>query len=525
VLALAALGLAARRAPAQQPRPTPQQRALIAATEDRLWTARLENGRTFLSYRDCAGQPIAADPLNARVVALAAAGQQAYMFQEDGSCYRYDDEWAPALDLPGRTIPIDLAALDDVPYALVHSDVAAKLPAYEAAGSAPTSRLPVTTSAPLTLVRYDHLGWSTLAPCPPEVGADAPQELRPRLCGTRGRLMLFSRAPRADRLDCWTFEAASGRWFPGPPAPGTPGLRGFWPAVVNRLPTLVLDVAGGDHKLRIFRLVSEDAGRAWEAARLDFSPLPAAAHGTPSPVDACGFNQHLGLQVQLPDGSTYLRFGRFEGPATLGTIDLLAKPPQNVLPALVQALRATVMLGILVALFVFRRGSLVTPFPLARGLAPAFVLQRLAATMVDLLPFTALAALVLQLSWGRALDEVARLVSDSQAASGLPSAHIWSWMLLSAGAYAAYCAIMELLAGRTLGKMLVGLHVVSEQGGKAPAWRVIVRNLFRTVEVLPPFWILAFVVLLSRNRQRVGDIFARTVVVRQVAVQPDSKQE
>jgi uncharacterized RDD family membrane protein YckC len=95
-------------------------------------------------------------------------------------------------------------------------------------------------------------------------------------------------------------------------------------------------------------------------------------------------------------------------------------------------------------------------------------------------------------------------------------------MLLSAGSYAAYCLIMELLTGRTAGKMLFGLQVVAEQGRRAPAVRVVVRNLFRVIEVLPFFWILAFVMLLSRNRQRVGDLFARTIVVRRVAIQANS---
>lgn len=81
-----------RSAFAQRPAASPEPRALIAASEDRLWTARVERDRTFLSYRDRTGQPVLAEPLNARSVQLIAAGQQAYTFQEDGSFYRYSDE-------------------------------------------------------------------------------------------------------------------------------------------------------------------------------------------------------------------------------------------------------------------------------------------------------------------------------------------------------------------------------------------------------------------------------------------------
>ena len=196
--------------------------------------------------------------------------------------------------------------------------------------------------------------------------------------------MLFSSTPGLDGLSCWTFEPLTGQWVSGPRLSDVAGLKGFWPKLVNRLPTLVLNVADadGNGELRFFRLMGAGANYSWEPASLELSPLPPSTTGTPTPVDACGFNQHLGVQVSLPDGSAYLRFGRFEGPPTLGTIDLFARPPQNVLPALLQALRAAVLLAILVALFVLRRGSLVMPFPMAAGQAPAYVLQRLAAALV-----------------------------------------------------------------------------------------------------------------------------------------------
>jgi uncharacterized RDD family membrane protein YckC len=43
-----------------------------------------------------------------------------------------------------------------------------------------------------------------------------------------------------------------------------------------------------------------------------------------------------------------------------------------------------------------------------------------------------------------------------------------------------------------------------------------VRNLLRVVELLPPIWILGLVALRSRNRQRIGDALAHTLVVRSV---------
>ncbi len=167
-LVLGALtGLAARPTAAQPgTRVTAARHALVAATEERLWTARIEQSETLLSYRDRNGQPVWAEPLKTRIVSLTAAGQQVYAFQADGSFYRYADDWMPAIDLPGRRRPVDMVALEGVPYALLAGEVAADLPAYDVATSAPASRPFGATAAPLALIRYDQLGWSAVAPAP-----------------------------------------------------------------------------------------------------------------------------------------------------------------------------------------------------------------------------------------------------------------------------------------------------------------------------------------------------------------------
>jgi uncharacterized RDD family membrane protein YckC len=56
--------------------------------------------------------------------------------------------------------------------------------------------------------------------------------------------------------------------------------------------------------------------------------------------------------------------------------------------------------------------------------------------------------------------------------------------------------------------------VLSESGSVPTLRQILVRNALRLLELQPPLWILGFLVVLSRNRQRVGDLFARTVVIR-----------
>ena len=77
---------------------------------------------------------------------------------------------------------------------------------------------------------------------------------------------------------------------------------------------------------------------------------------------------------------------------------------------------------------------------------------------------------------------------------------------------------------RTIGKVFLGTRVLSENGTRPNAVQIVARNVSRFLELLPPLWVLGFLVVLSRNRQRLGDIFARTVVVRGVKPAPKNPE-
>ena len=73
--------------------------------------------------------------------------------------------------------------------------------------------------------------------------------------------------------------------------------------------------------------------------------------------------------------------------------------------------------------------------------------------------------------------------------------------------------------GTSLGKRLFGLHAVTTDGRPPRPWQVIVRNLFKVVTlIVPP---LAIFVLFNPTRQRLGDVAARTIVVKTVAPKSD----
>ena len=77
-----------------------------------------------------------------------------------------------------------------------------------------------------------------------------------------------------------------------------------------------------------------------------------------------------------------------------------------------------------------------------------------------------------------------------------------------------------------MGKRLLGLRVVDAGGFRLEPSQVIVRNLMRFVDGLPALYLVGGIAcLVSRHRQRLGDLAAGTVVIRAPKVsRPDLDQ-
>lgn len=89
-------------------------------------------------------------------------------------------------------------------------------------------------------------------------------------------------------------------------------------------------------------------------------------------------------------------------------------------------------------------------------------------------------------------------------------------LLLQVIAETCYFVLFESLAGgRSPGKRLIGLRVVSEQGRAIGVAQAVARNLLRFIDALPIGYIIGISsVLMSGRRQRLGDIAAGTLVIR-----------
>lgn len=87
------------------------------------------------------------------------------------------------------------------------------------------------------------------------------------------------------------------------------------------------------------------------------------------------------------------------------------------------------------------------------------------------------------------------------------------WFLVDWG----YMSFFELLwSGQTVGKRALGLRVIQESGVRVGFYQSVLRNLLRPVDSLPVFYLVGGVfALFSRSQQRLGDLVAGTIVVRE----------
>jgi uncharacterized RDD family membrane protein YckC len=73
---------------------------------------------------------------------------------------------------------------------------------------------------------------------------------------------------------------------------------------------------------------------------------------------------------------------------------------------------------------------------------------------------------------------------------------------------------LESFMGRTPGKKLVGITVVSEDGSLPSTRALAIRNLLRPLDFVVFYGLGFFIIVMTDRRQRIGDAMAKTVVVR-----------
>jgi uncharacterized RDD family membrane protein YckC len=182
-----------------------------------------------------------------------------------------------------------------------------------------------------------------------------------------------------------------------------------------------------------------------------------------------------------------------------------------------------VLLAAVVMLVFWRRQeSVAYPVPLPAGVMVAGLGRRGLAALIDMLP----AALIVGWWWHGPIQEFLEAFRNTWPtpeqfeAMGTPKPIIWAWIWFRV-IYTAWCLGFELALSATPGKLLLGCQVRSESLSRPNAVQIVIRNVMRLVELEPHLmiWPFVLVLFLTRNRQRIGDLLAKTVVLEgQVAI-------
>ncbi|MBN1490439.1 MAG: RDD family protein, partial [Phycisphaerae bacterium] len=292
-------------------------------------------------------------------------------------------------------------------------------------------------------------------------------------------------------------------------------------AAATRPPT---EPASTPASWRLWRYVDD----MWQPGK----PLTLTAPPTQAAVAAFGQNV---LVADLPaDGNVTVGVWPLDGGQATRPpkpIDVFDAPPRPAIdPHVRDWVGTAVLIGIIALVFWRRQDSLSTSLPLPAGTMLGRYWKRLAAALIDLAPAmlaTGWFWLGDAQTWLTAAIEYAKEITATGGqveayAPPAPAVVIWGW-LVTRLAYAMYCGLFEWYWGMTPGKRLLGCRVVGEMGEPPALKQIVLRNAARLLELemMPTMWPLLLIVFLTRNRQRIGDLLARTVVVEPAPPMPD----
>jgi len=208
--------------------------------------------------------------------------------------------------------------------------------------------------------------------------------------------------------------------------------------------------------------------------------------------------------------------------------------PQDILHYFMWALLLATLL-----LVMFRPiGAVPGPFAIPPARTPGSLLKRAAAFAIDQLPFSALSLLAFRMlrpdiTWAQLENMLGPgAVLSGEGAPGAPGLEFACCAVVGSALWIAYGVLTEAKFGATLGKMILKLRVINGQGTTPTLRQAALRNMIKLVELSwPPLVpILLLLPVITRNRQRLGDMMARTAVVEKGAIpappppRPDAHQ-
>jgi uncharacterized RDD family membrane protein YckC len=266
----------------------------------------------------------------------------------------------------------------------------------------------------------------------------------------------------------------------------------LWAASEGGAGALLMSADGANwtrpRALELSKQIPPAAARAVAVAagniRLFFAPAGASSGAASSP------------------GQIFEQCYRFDGTRSGETI-ALAAPQSTTINPYGEYWTFAAMTALVVLMFASVRRRVTEPPAVLSDEQTAVTIApvglRLAAGLLDLLPVI-LIFFVVRLRSDLTTTDLINLVSIGP-------------LIAAAVIYLLHTLLTELIFGRSVGKMIVGLQIVSVDGGRPGAISMLLRNLMRLVDFFPACPVLGILILISPLRQRMGDILARTLVV------------
>lgn len=484
---------------------------------DQFWIARVEqianakNSPQTTIYARQLGQEgkwegLTALPLPARVVSLASLNGQSAALMDDGSWTLLYADTGPftggPLPEPARMIALAGGSNSWWAVGVVPGGIAG-LPTTRAAATRASTSSAVTTSRPSTQPAAEQFVLFTLAgnDWQPRAEISDPVVSEPAvsLAMIDDTPYLADAIPGGVRVrhlqkDRWVNDATIGN---------LPALAGFKLLGTSQVPRLWVEPLSGPDRIYSIN------GRT---GPVELAQIPASSPDGRTIVVATGkirvlaivngdvVEQDYGLSDLRPDGAP--------SPVPLPRPSPLAQIQQLQFWLVVTAL-------VLAMLGSYRQRTALR----GSGLKPeSFMLaplgRRFAAGLIDAAPA------ILALAYGFIHFGSMRAGSDPNRPA------IFLLIYLSAGIFYIVClTILETLAGRSPGKLLMNLRIIGIDGKPAETGALVTRNLLRVIDV-GIFFLPILLIVLMPLRQRAGDVAAGTLVVKgDVTPEPEKTEE
>jgi uncharacterized RDD family membrane protein YckC len=513
--------------------------------ETRIWMRQIDQG-----FR----RPKRTDQQPAGIIAAAACGNYLHVFWENGTHRRVGPHGSTVqLVLPGRAKPLCLAGdtHDEVLYAIIESedDESESAPSTSsgepAAGpsrtpgssppsaTGPASRRSTTAISPrervmtsrqapaprsevaavLSMYRFYRGQWSRVGSAPASFRVDDGHVM----CASGGQVHLFewsAEDAESVRYVRWSDQKWGSAQTVAVPAGSIPVA-----SMVLNFKLVLVTVSSPAAGRPVVTSVWHD-GKQWHQTELRM-PADVVLDPSPDHLRVASYRESIALVGQLGKKGV-LQVGLWsptsgtakEPPRTLPRWP--ERRPASMQPRLPQIVIFAILGGVIALTLWWRQESISTPIPLPANFELATLGRRLAAGLIDIGPAIAITSVY----WVPLLLQVRREVLQEE----VPDAEVavrygvllWPWLCIRV-LYAVTCILSEYRWGTTLGKRLMQIYVVSSDLTRPSPKQVLIRNAVKVIELEPDLAALLVFVLLTRNRQRLGDVLAGTTLVQMKA--------